>query len=262
MVVRRVSLFLPLVLLARPADADVIVITSDEWCPYNCSEDNPTPGYVVEIARLVFAAAGHQVRYVVRPWARALRETVAGRCNAAIGLNDDLFQAGLIPSEATIGMMRPTFFTQPASAWRFEGLDSLRGHILGVALGYSYGSAIDRYVAENPAGVSVLHGETPFLSGLDKLRHQELDVLIEDATVAVTAASSASVTIRAAGIAAPPQPLRVGFSQSVPESRAYERIFSTGLAELRRSGKLAEILNRYGVDDWDDSSGRWSSPSR
>ena len=43
--------------------AKTVVLVADEWCPYNCAPNSDKPGYVVEIAELVFAEAGHTVIY-------------------------------------------------------------------------------------------------------------------------------------------------------------------------------------------------------
>ena len=42
----------------------------------------------------------------------------------------------------------------------------------------------------------------------------------------------------------------MAFSPAKDSSKKYSQIFDEGLVELRKSGKLQEILDRYGVKDW------------
>ena len=44
--------------------------------------------------------------------------------------------------------------------------------------------------------------------------------------------------------------LEFGLSNKSKTSADYARKFDEGIAKLRASGRLAEILNKYGVQDW------------
>jgi polar amino acid transport system substrate-binding protein len=51
-----------------------------------------------------------------------------------------------------------------------------------------------------------------------------------------------------------PNPLYIAFSPSDPRSPAYAALLSEGVVRLRASGRLAAILARYGLADWEDPS--------
>ena len=42
----------------------------------------------------------------------------------------------------------------------------------------------------------------------------------------------------------------IAFSPQKPESHKLAKILSEGMLKLRESGKLEEILNKYGLSDW------------
>lgn len=42
----------------------------------------------------------------------------------------------------------------------------------------------------------------------------------------------------------------IAFSPVNPKSREYAAILDRGMAEMRASGRLRQILQRYGVKDW------------
>jgi ABC-type amino acid transport substrate-binding protein len=44
--------------------------------------------------------------------------------------------------------------------------------------------------------------------------------------------------------------LFVAFSPGKDSSKKYSEQFSAGIADLRKSGKLKQILDRYNVKDW------------
>lgn len=61
------SLALLLAVVLQCARAETITIVADPWCPYNCEPGSDEPGFMVEIARRVFAEAGIEVRYETVP---------------------------------------------------------------------------------------------------------------------------------------------------------------------------------------------------
>ena len=44
----------------------------------------------------------------------------------------------------------------------------------------------------------------------------------------------------------------IGFSPENPKSEEYARILDQGMRELRASGELEKILQKYGMSDWKD----------
>ena len=67
------------------AGAETLTLVADEWCPYNCTPGDEKPGFLVEIVKKVFEPQGFTVDYKIVPWARAIRDTRAGRYSAILG---------------------------------------------------------------------------------------------------------------------------------------------------------------------------------
>src|SRR5688500_5622382 len=76
-------------LAPNAAHADAITLRADEWCPYNCAADSDKPGYGIEIAKEIFAKAGHTVEYKTLAWPRALEECRNGTVAAVIGTSHE-----------------------------------------------------------------------------------------------------------------------------------------------------------------------------
>lgn len=56
--------------------------------------------------------------------------------------------------------------------------------------------------------------------------------------------------IQAKGVAVKPEKACIAFSPALPQSEKYAEILSAGIAELRKSGELKQILSKYGLEDW------------
>ncbi|MCF8076816.1 MAG: transporter substrate-binding domain-containing protein [Desulfotignum sp.] len=78
-------LFFLLIPLVPRAFAGDLLRAADPWCPYNCEEADPHPGFMVEMARQVFEKHGIRVTYVTVPWAHAIYGTRTGQYDGIIG---------------------------------------------------------------------------------------------------------------------------------------------------------------------------------
>ena len=79
-----------------------------------------------------------------------------------------------------------------------------------------------------------------------------LNVIIETDLVFWHVATQMGVQnkLKSAGIAAKPNKAYIAFSPVLPKSEEYAQILSNGMIELRKTGKLEKILNKYGLTDW------------
>lgn len=252
------NILLLLVLISGVSRADTLVLAADLWCPYNCEPDSNKPGFMVEIAREVFAGQGIKVDYRLMPWRRALQSTREGEFDAVIGATLKDAPDFVFPSLEQ-GEMRTGLWAMPGATWRYQGVSSLSDVVLGVSAGYSYGSQIDAYIADprNANYIHVLFGTEPLEQGLRMLRAGRIDVMVEDESVFsyYTEAHPAGVPYINAGIIDNPQAdtkVYIAFSPSKPESARLAQTLSEGIAELRASGELSSILQRYGLRDWRD----------
>jgi len=66
------------------ADADVVTLRADEWCPYNCAPGSHQPGFAIEIAQRAFEPIGATVDYQTMTWSRALVEVRRGVYDGAV----------------------------------------------------------------------------------------------------------------------------------------------------------------------------------
>ncbi len=233
--------------------ADTITIVADEWCPYGCAPDAEKNGYGIEIAKIVFDRAGHNVDYSIVPWARAVKLTRDGKYNAVIGAFIEDAPDFVFP-ENEFGVSQVTFFVKKGNSWKYTGVESLKNIKVGIILDYSYGEELDKYfnsVAKDKSKVDILAGNTPLLANIKKLVGGRIDATIEDMNVFNHTAKKMGMLdkVSMAGYSGK-EKLYIAFSPANPKSKQYAEILSNGIDKMRNSGELKTILKKYGLLDW------------
>lgn len=236
---------------ALPAQADEIVLASpDYWCPFSCKADAAQEGFTVDIVREIFTAAGHQVRLVNQNYSRALLDVRAGVYTATPSTLREEAPDFVFPDQP-ISRNRYCVYTRPDNTWRYRGpasLDEL-GHV-GVIRDYSYGATLDAAIKSAPQRFEVHTGDGLTERMLRRLGMARMDAFIEEENlVAYTLKQQPGLAARNAGCETPSYAY-MALSPKHPKAWAYARIFSDGMARLRRSGRLKTILAGYGLAEW------------
>lgn len=243
-----------LLVLAARAQAERLQVVADIWCPFNCQPDAPLPGYIIEVLAAVFPE--DHIDYQVVPWRRAVLQTRQGVSAAAIAATAEMAHEGqLLIGQQPVGHAYDCLYVASGSTLAYHGQAAdLRGvQRLGIALGYEYGEGIGEWLAneENKQKILAESGDEPARRNLRKLVRGGLDGMIEDRSVMnfllldpVYAGRVVSVGCNQA------VPLYVAFSPKRAGADSVLEQFDQGLVALRHSGRLAQILGKYGVTDW------------
>jgi len=247
-----VAFIFSLFLVPAPVIADEITIVADEWPPYCGKPDSIQVGYGIEIAKHVFASAGHTVNYIVTPWTRAIADTRAGKYNAIIGAYKEEAPDFVFPEEE-FGIAKDAFYAKTASTWTYEGLESLRAIKIGAIKGYSYGEELDTYFKKKPQRVQYVYGDDPILQNIKKLLLGRVDVIIACENVLLHKSKEMGepgkvINVGGTGVSGK---LYIAFSPKILKSKEYADIFTKGLRKLKDSGELEKILARYGLTYWE-----------
>lgn len=232
---------------------EALRLVADAWCPYNCEINSDAQGYIIDIARAIFEPLGHLVEYQNVPWSRAVRQTMAGEYDGAVGATKDEMK-GAIFHEQPIGYSGNYFVAHANSNWSYNGLASLEDVHIAAIQDYDYGDNISEYLTKNRKAynVSIMTGDNITQRNLKLLAAGRIDVYLEDKNVALYAAKKQGALndIKFVGKSNSIQALYIAFSPNNPNSQQYAKTLSKGVASLRSSGQLSEILARYGLTDW------------
>lgn len=233
--------------------ADDIHLVSDIWCPYACKPASPKPGFMVEIATEVFKMHGHKVHYKLVNWARAISETRSGKYTGLIG-SSKMDAPDFIFPETPQGKNLNYFWTKKSSQWKYTGLDSLKGKKIGVINSYSYGDEVDQQIQNKNPSYVIVSGEDALTKMIRMTNAGRLDAFIENPSVLsyqlMSLPEYADKFESSSKNITNDSDLFVTFSPANKNSKNYAEMMTKGIDELRKSGKLKEILARYGLVDW------------
>jgi polar amino acid transport system substrate-binding protein len=231
-----------------------VVIAADPWCPHNCEAGSDHEGYMIDIAREAFGLAGIDVEYVNMSWARALHQARDGYIDAVVGALPGDAPDFVFP-DAAIGYSTIALYTHPENTWQYSGIDSLSQLTLLAINGYAYGPELDNYIEkyeDNPEKVWVLSGPAPLSRAIELLHQQRTDVFPEDQYVMQWQLEQAGDTegLRMAAVLHE-SPIYIAFSPVGNDSSELAALLAEGARALQSSGRVKEILARYGLS-WSD----------
>lgn len=257
-------------ILTKPVQAKVLVVASDEWCPYVCDNAN-LPGFLVEIVTEIAAKNSLKVKFALTPLARALDLTEKGKIDIVLGLTPQhVSDFQLQKSHLSFGGLYNDFYVRATDPWRFQSITDLEGAlknnaVLGTINGYEYGEKIENLLKDNAAHVFSASGNSPLQKQLRMLRLGRLDILLDSRftvqyqlsklsqkSAQLKTSTTSDPSIVYAGTEGIFIPLFLGFSPLL--SKEYIQIFDYGLSNLRENGQLNRILAKYGVRDWHQQS--------
>jgi polar amino acid transport system substrate-binding protein len=237
-----------------PADTQtekVILVASDPWWPYAGVEGSDKKGYGVELIEAVMAPAGWKIRYINLAWNRCLEEFKTGHVTALIGLDRRESPGAYFPQHS-INQSRPTYFTGLKSSWKFTGPDSLKQIRLGSVSGYTFDGAINEHIAKGaytgaPGSVLIVSGDNPLSRMVRALEADRIDAFVDNYDVVHASLTPEEMArLRIAGVM-PGVGLYIAFSPARPDGAELAREFDEGMERLQQSGKLREMLERYGL---------------
>ncbi|MBA5636124.1 transporter substrate-binding domain-containing protein [Duganella sp. LX20W] len=227
-------------LLPAAARADALVIAINDWCPYSCSAEGSHRGILVDIVNDIFTAAGSPPHFVQLPFARALSSVRSGQAQAIVGVTHAVAPDLQYPDEPII-TTQFCFFTRPESTWRYTSGGELGAVRVGVGSGKKFPPGVERALQDAtrvPGGTDLIWRMVRMLD------IGRLDAVLEEhRTLPLELAQRGHAPLRNAGCIDSNNEY-VAFQ---PGS-AYARIFSEGMRNLRKSGRMAQIYAQYGVN--------------
>ncbi|MEI6438268.1 MAG: transporter substrate-binding domain-containing protein [Candidatus Omnitrophota bacterium] len=248
-------LFMLFLSLMRLAAAETITVAADPWMPYTGDAQSARQGYCIEVLKAIFEPAGYTVDYQSHAWTRDVEEVQAGKIDAIVGAGHSDCPRCIFP-EQPIGTIQNLFFVKKGDPWVFNQVSSLAGRRLGVVQGYSYDEGpVDAYIGigELP-DVQKSSGEKALAFNIQKLLAGRVDVIVENDHVIANALKEQVLpedALTPAGKVNEEQAIYIAFSPvSRERTQKMMKVWADGIAALRGSGKLAEILARYKIADW------------
>ena len=153
---KRVVLFVALVLLTVVAHAQppVMVISCDQWEPYQTVDNNGVvSGFSTQIVRQVLEQLNVPIKSLrVYPWKRAMNTIKEGRSHALFSANftRERTEFARYPEEPLV-ISSWVLWVKKGSGNTFDAMEDLKGKTVGVVRGYSYTREFWDFVKANNA---------------------------------------------------------------------------------------------------------------
>jgi polar amino acid transport system substrate-binding protein len=240
---------------AAVVQADTISIRADEWLPYNGPLTRKPPGYMIELADAIAAANGHTIDYKTMPWDDAVASSRKGDIDCVVGALKSDAEGFMFPDEPWGESLNGIFALEDLQ-WEYNGIESFSTVRVAVISGYSYSEEIDAYVEQykdDPSKVVVVNSVgRALMNAVSRLVSKKADVVIEDVNVAASTFKRMQMSdrMKSVGVIGEAEPLYIACTPANPRGKQFAEMFSKGTVELRSSGKLQEILEKYGLEDW------------
>jgi polar amino acid transport system substrate-binding protein len=261
---------------ATPYDEErqqTITLVGEYNCPFNCQSHfkfDPTPaqleivdklhpkhvqgnGYIIEIAKAIYEPLGYRVVYQIMPQEKAKKRVLRGR--NTILLNAKKSKKFILPKQA-IGLSERNFYTNANTNWSFAGLSSLEMVTLGLVDEVKYPEIAD-YIKHNKdlkLRIKFIPNKNAAEQNIRNLASGKFSAIYENKSIADYYRKVMNVEdliLNAGIIKSDDDKIYLSFSKANENSKTYAKQYDAGIEALRKTGKLAEILNKYGVEDWE-----------
>jgi polar amino acid transport system substrate-binding protein len=228
------------------------------YCPYTCQvAKTGQPGYAMELVQSVFDNSKYKIEYTyVLSWNRAMQQVEKGEKDAIVFSYHNAKNAHkyVIPTQSLAINDNTSFAILKSNPWKFTSVESLDllNHI-GAYKGTVWSNKqISDFEMKQQHKFIYLHGDNIAERAFSMLRRGRLDAWEDSNTLLDYYVYSKKVNnIRIESIDNPQ--ISTGdllFSAKNSRSAEYAAFFSHRLQQIRKSGQLELILQKYGLQDW------------
>ena len=120
---------------------DEMTMATSDWPPYEYVQDGKNVGFATEVLEEVLTKLGYTLKIEIMPWKRATEMAKAGEMDAVYSASENAERAEFLYFPKTA--LHPSeyvFFIRKADAGKlkFDSLDDIKDHKVGVTRGYAY----------------------------------------------------------------------------------------------------------------------------
>lgn len=243
-------LFLVLILMTQNASGTekIVKMALFHYYPF-LLKDSPDKGYAYDIAKYIFEKAGYTVEDRFFPINRAISSVVKKESDIILGLSP-IHSPELEYSKTPITSLKFYIWGKKELKWRYHSRDSLKNvKILSVG-GFNYSLAdpiYQNYLESNADNVLFLFGKTAIQRAFIMINVGRADVFSLDIDQAFFILTSMGLyeNFQKVGELKKPYLGFMGVSKSHLKKSEFIEIFDKGMAEIRKSPVLENILHKY-----------------
>ena len=228
-----------------------ITLASDYRCPYSCNEQDPNPGYYIELARKIFALYDIDVEYVLLPWSEVLEKAASGEIDGVLGIPQN-YSSDLVTAKVPQSRNVISVFANQNSIWRYDGMDSLKSLKLTMVedrdLVDDLKQYINVYYLRKPELFLFTESRYASTESIENLHQGLADILIEDEVVVNYYVNNGGFNIKNAGkLTLEPINMYIGFSKNLENSDQYIKMIEESMSSLINIGDVKYLQKKYAI---------------
>lgn len=250
-----------------PASAKTLRVTAAASCPFACDSQKHQgrEGFQIDIIKAVFQDHYDEIVVDLLPWNRAVANFNNHRYDVLIAPTFDhlsVLDNPLFPQH-TISHYRHAFYGKPLNtqlqSWQYAGIKSLKNLRLVARRNWSYcDNRFTSFVMKAPDSRNLLRiygsNATPQIISLINYDRVDLAAINRDIADYYRFTHQQAMTTNQFSLIAA-MPCEGNFKaypafNNTAMGEKQRMLFDQAMPKLRSSGRLAEILARYGLEDW------------
>lgn len=220
-----------------------VKLTTGHWPPYLDSASNEG-GFAAQIIREAFATQGLDVDFDYLPWSRALMLANTSAYHGTAIWSCTQSRTRRFKFSEPILPFRYVFYHRASEPFDWQNVQDLEGKMIGLTQDYAYGTDLKKAARK---GIVKTDTTTSDEANFRKLVVGRIDLFPMDPVVGSYILKNELPSVVAGQVTYDPTPVReaayhVLFSRSNPEAADLKDKFDRGLASLKASGRLAQLL--------------------
>lgn len=235
------------------AKADTITVWGEYHPPLNGNPGDVDPGFMIEIAQLIFAKNGHDMEYILGPRSRGVKMVQDGEIDCVVNakIKDHHYLA--FPDEPW-GYHAATLFALPDSNFKYTDVTQMEDVFLGAIADLRYDNGLlDEYIESGNENIFFAYGENAMSQQVKKLLKGRTDVMVSCPLLMRGQLDLLGVDasdVKVVGEIKPFVGMFLACGSEQKRTQQYIAEINETLPKLRASGELQTILDKYGQIDW------------
>jgi polar amino acid transport system substrate-binding protein len=234
--------------------AESLSFVTIDYCPFTCdpSQEGGKEGFMTDVVREAFEGRGYSVDFEMLPYVRAVKAVQEGRYDGIVVVGRDYAPDLVYPDVPTV-VQRVAFLVDVDSRWRYTGIESLLDIKVGTVRGFHYvDPELVAYLEaerDNEARVNVIHGERTTIRGIRMLQRKRISTFLEGEFSVLYVLEKLNLweQVIVAGYTRNAFEDYTAFSPLSPYAQVHADVLSDAIDEMKETGRLAEILRKYGI---------------
>lgn len=216
------------------------VIFYDDYPPFSFQQNGEAQGLWVDLIEAILSDMNIPYELQVYPFKRALHSAKTGE-GVVVGIVKNEQREAFLDYSDSFYVEKNLLWVRKGHSFEFTKIPDLKGHTLGIKLGWSYGDEFDQ--AKEAQWFSTIDGEIKQLYAL--LDAERLDALVDNDLAAPKLISKLNLKHELVSLSQPLLLASIYLAMKKGSDPRFLAAFNQTLSKLKKSNRLKEIQSQF-----------------